>query len=287
MARSRVSHLCDKSVRPAKPGHTDSRVMASQQDSEQPKRGSSARRRRAARQKAMQALYQWDFDRDAHSPETIVNQFCDLQNMTRVDTEYFVDLFNYATRHIDEIDGQIGVHLDREINQLDPVERSVLRICCAELNDQPGTPYKVVVNEALEIAKDFGADKGFRYINGIADKLAASLRKKEYAQFQTEDKPASSKQVDVPVADRVRQQGSDKQVKITIRERQVPEKANKEKANKEKTNGEKTNKEKMSREKIGQKAGSNARMSAPGSVHGEPAAAKRKKSPDADDNESQ
>ena len=252
--------------------------MDGQQDSEQPKRGSPAKRRRAARQKAMQALYQWDFDRDAHSPETIVSQFCDLQNMSRVDTEYFVELFNYATIHSDEIDGEISAHLDREMGQLDPVERAVLRICCAELMDQLSTPYKVVVNEALEIAKDFGADKGFRYINGIADKLACSLRKVEYTRYQAEDKSANSKQIDAHTADRDRQRGAGKPVKITIRERQAPEKKNSEKKNPEKANSKKA-----SNEKAEQKARSNSRNPVPRSVHNAPAASVQKKSPDADD----
>ena len=135
--------------------------MDGQQDSEQPKRGSPAKRRRAARQKAMQALYQWDFDRDAHSPETIVSQFCDLQNMSRVDTEYFIELFNYATIHSDEIDGEISAHLDREMGQLDPVERAVLRICCVELMDQLSTPYKVVVMRHWKLPRILAQTKAF------------------------------------------------------------------------------------------------------------------------------
>lgn len=79
--------------------------------------------------------------------------------------------------------------MDRTLDQIDPIERSVLRICCAELMSRPDAPYKVVVNEALEISKDFGAEKGYRYINGIADKLAASLRATEYQRVHPDGNP--------------------------------------------------------------------------------------------------
>lgn len=141
----------------------------------------------------MQALYQWDFDRSANNPEQVIRQFCDMQNMEKVDVDYFESLFNEAVENIDQIDIEIGKHLDREPGQLDPIERSILRICCVELKSQLGTPYKVVVNEALEISKDFGADKGYRYINGIADKLAASLRVVEYNADHPAGNPLSEK----------------------------------------------------------------------------------------------
>lgn len=139
----------------------------------------------------MQALYQWDFDQSANIPEHVIQQFRDMQNMEKVDVEYFESLFNHAVENIAAIDTEISLHLDRPLDQLDPIERSILRICCTELKTQPGTPYKVVVNEALEISKDFGADKGYRYINGIADKLAASLRSIEYNDDHPNGNPLS------------------------------------------------------------------------------------------------
>ena len=184
------------------------------------KRGSNAKRRRGARQKAMQALYQWDFDQAANPPESVVAQFCELQNMEKVDVDYFTSLFNYTVEHINEIDAEIARHLDRELGQLDPIERSVLRVCCAELTDQPATPYKVVVNEALEISKDFGADKGYRYINGIADKLAASLRSIEYKNDHPDGNPLSESSAREPL--HKSQAGA---VKISIKEK--PDESNK------------------------------------------------------------
>lgn len=146
----------------------------------QKSRGSVAKRRRNARQKAMQALYQWDFDADTQSISHIVDQFCDLQNMDKVDVEYFRELFYYAAKNLQAIDEQIAPHLDRPMERLDPVEKSVLRIACAELRSRLDTPYKVVVNEAVEVAKLFGAEEGHKFVNGIADKLAADIRTIEY-----------------------------------------------------------------------------------------------------------
>ena len=156
------------------------------------KRGSNARRRRGARQKAMQALYQWDFDQAANKPEQVIRQFREMQNMEKVDVDYFEALFSYAVENTEAIDSDISPHLDRELSQLDPIERSVLRICCTELKTEPATPYKVVVNEAVEISKDFGADSGYRYINGIADKLAAALRSVEHQHDHPDGNPQSS-----------------------------------------------------------------------------------------------
>lgn len=128
----------------------------------------------------MQALYQWDFDTEAHSISHIVDQFCDMQNMDKVDVEYFRELFFYAAKNLQTIDDLIEPHLDRPMERLDPVEKSVLRIACAELSSRLDTPYKVVVNEAVEVAKLFGAQEGHKFVNGIVDKLAANVRSVEY-----------------------------------------------------------------------------------------------------------
>jgi N utilization substance protein B len=146
----------------------------------QKSRGSVAKRRRNARQKAMQALYQWDFDTEAQSITHIVDQFCDMQNMDKVDVEYFRELFYYAAKNLSTIDELIEPYLDRPMERLDPVEKSVLRIACAELTSRLDTPYKVVVNEAVEVCKLFGAEEGHKFVNGIVDKLAANIRQIEY-----------------------------------------------------------------------------------------------------------
>lgn len=147
----------------------------------QKSRGSIAKRRRNARQKAMQALYQWDFDSEGNSVTGIVEQFCELQNMERVDVDYFKEVFLFVAKNLDSVDSCIGRYIDRPMERLDPVERSVLRVACAEFMCRPDTPYKVVVNEALEINKLFGADQGHKFVNGVVDKMAAQLRAVEYS----------------------------------------------------------------------------------------------------------
>jgi len=179
------------------------------------KRGSNAKRRRGARQKAMQALYQWDFDQAANDPAQVIRQFCEMQNMEKVDVDYFESLFTYSVENVAAIDAEISLHLDRELEQVDPIERSVLRICCAELKTELGTPYKVVVNEAVEISKDFGADLGFRYINGIADKLAASLRDAEYKH----DHPSGNPQSQQSTEKESRHRKPASSVKVSVKEK--------------------------------------------------------------------
>jgi len=156
---------------------------------------------------------------NAQDASHIIQQFRDMQNMDKVDVEYFEALFLYATEHTTEIDTEISSHMDRSLDQIDPIERSVLRICCTELMTRLDAPYKVVVNEALEISKNFGADKGYRYINGIADKLAASLRKVEYECVHPDgNRQAESRSVDtVSVSEAVRARAG--KVKISVKEK--------------------------------------------------------------------
>lgn len=141
----------------------------------------------------MQALYQWDFDTEAQSISSIVDQFCEMQNMDKVDVEYFRELFFYAAKNLQSIDDLIEPHLDRPMERLDPVEKSVLRIACAELSSRLDTPYKVVVNEAVEVAKLFGAQDGHKFVNGIVDKLATNVRSVEYKK-EVAGKAASAPQ---------------------------------------------------------------------------------------------
>lgn len=154
---------------------------------EKRERGSLAKRRRNARQKALQALYQWDFDQNAASIEEIVAQFCELQNMEWVDVDFFAQLATHVTEHLQVIDQSIVDHADREIAELDPVERAILRVAGAELRCRIDIPYKVIVNEAVEIAKAFGADQGHKYVNGVVDKMAADIRSVEYGSKDASD----------------------------------------------------------------------------------------------------
>jgi len=96
--------------------------------------------------------------------------------MSRVDVDYFVLLFNGVSHQPQVLDDAMSGSLDRGINDLDPVERAVLRIATYELTQCLDIPARVVINEGIEITKRFGADKGHTYINGVLDKLAKDVR---------------------------------------------------------------------------------------------------------------
>ncbi len=154
---------------PAEAGDTE--------QAEKPKRVKKVSRsqsRRFARERALQALYQWDVS-TAESYD-VRTQFMEEQDMSRVDVEYFTQLFNGVSHNPQAVDDAMKASLDRDIGSLDPVERAVLRIATYELTQCLDIPARVVINEGIEITKRFGADKGHRYINGVLDKLAAEVR---------------------------------------------------------------------------------------------------------------
>lgn len=138
------------------------------------KKVSRSQARRYARERALQALYQWDVS-TAQSTD-VRKQFMDEQDMSRVDVEYFTLLFNGVSHNPQSVDDAMKASLDRDIDALDPIERAVLRIATYELTQCLDIPARVVINEGIEITKRFGADKGHRYINGVLDKLAAEVR---------------------------------------------------------------------------------------------------------------
>lgn len=135
--------------------------------------------RTRARHRILQALYQWELTQ--HDLHDIENQFHEDQDMRRVDIKYFKELLHGIPENKEIIDAKIEPLLDRPINQLDPVEICILRIATYELIKRIDVPYRVLVNEAVELAKAFGADESHKYINGVIDRLAdrVELRVKE------------------------------------------------------------------------------------------------------------
>lgn len=129
--------------------------------------------RTAARQKLVQALYQWQLA--GHNLSDIEQQFMEEQDMRRTDIAYFHDLLHAIPPLIQQLNTNLAPFLDREIEQLDPTERAILWLGCYELQNCAEVPFKVVINECVELAKKFGADDSFRYINGVLDKLAYHL----------------------------------------------------------------------------------------------------------------
>jgi len=133
--------------------------------------------RTMARRCAVQALYQWQVT--GQNIDEIYQQFLVERNMAKIDTEMFKELLSGVAKQLDSLDEKIQPHIDRDIAEVDPVERAVLRMGAYELMYRPEVPYRVVINEALEAVKTFGAEQGHRYVNGVLDKLAQDVRELE------------------------------------------------------------------------------------------------------------
>lgn len=140
---------------------------------DKPLRGKLAGRRKA-RVLAMQALYQWYMAGQALNE--IEAQFYMDNDFKKVDTSYFKAILHGVPSKVTEIDEAFSSFLDRAIAELDPVELAILRLSTFELLERIDVPYKVVINEGVELAKVFGATDGHKFINGILDKLAPKLR---------------------------------------------------------------------------------------------------------------
>ncbi|MDP8078557.1 transcription antitermination factor NusB [Phocoenobacter skyensis] len=132
--------------------------------------------RRRARECAVQALYSWFISKN--SIEEVEVSFMTDQDMKGVDVPYFRKLLLGTVEHITEVDEAFQPYLDRSQDDLDPIEYSILRVASYELKFQLDVPYKVVINEAIEVAKVFGSDDSHKYVNGILDKLAPALGRK-------------------------------------------------------------------------------------------------------------
>ncbi len=130
--------------------------------------------RTRARRTALQALYQWELGQQAL--EDIEAQFRAAQDMRKVDVDYFKELLHQVAGHVDELDAQMAPLLDRPLHQLGPVERAILRIGAYELAFRPELPWRVIIDEGIELAKMFGAEQSHRYVNGVLDKLSGRVR---------------------------------------------------------------------------------------------------------------
>jgi N utilization substance protein B len=136
--------------------------------------------RSRARRRALQAVYAWQMS--GQQIAQVIEQFRDEQDMEVADLDYFEDLVRGIDRHCAELDAELLKFLDREIAQVDPIERGVLRIAAYEMLHRPDVPYRVVINEAIETTKRFGADHGHTYVNGVLDKAAGTWRAAEVAE---------------------------------------------------------------------------------------------------------
>jgi N utilization substance protein B len=133
--------------------------------------------RRVARSLAMQALYQWHMA--GQSLNEIEAQFRVDNDFAGVDGAYFHELLTGVAHNKTDIDGHIKPNLDRPLEELDPVELAILRLSTYELSHRVDVPYRVVINEGIELAKTYGATDGHKFVNGVLDKLAPQLRAAE------------------------------------------------------------------------------------------------------------
>jgi N utilization substance protein B len=145
--------------------------------------GRSSRRR--ARELALQGLYQWLVA--GQNPEAIEEQVIEGHEKGAIDLAKRADLAHYRELLHGAIDGAVGLranfsgHLDRAVEALSPIEHAILLIGTYELTERLEIPYRVVINEAVELAKSFGGTDGFKYVNGVLDKVAAQVRAAEIA----------------------------------------------------------------------------------------------------------
>ena len=137
----------------------------------------TAQARTRARRYGMQALYQWDLS--GLDMAEIQRQFFEAEDFTHADGGYFIELLNGVKTRIERIDSNISESIDRPIGQLDPVERAILRIACYELLFRHDIPYRVSINEAIMLARKFGAEQGHAFINGVLDNMARKIRPTE------------------------------------------------------------------------------------------------------------
>jgi len=135
--------------------------------------------RSRARRYAIQALYEWQVS--GNSPKDIEQQFLIEHHSRKFDRPYFNELLNGVANQVEELDAEISPLSDRPYNEVDLVEKAILRVGCFELKNRIDIPYRVIINEAIELTKTFGADKAHRFVNGTMDKLAENLRKVEVA----------------------------------------------------------------------------------------------------------
>jgi N utilization substance protein B len=135
--------------------------------------------RRLARQYALQALYQWQLSNAL--PSDIEIQFLAKQINKRTDWDYFKELLHTIPVQYAELDNYMKPFLSRPIHEIDPIELAILRLSIYELAKRLDIPYRVSINEALELTKKYGSIEGFKFVNGVLDHIARQLRTHEIA----------------------------------------------------------------------------------------------------------
>jgi N utilization substance protein B len=138
--------------------------------------------RSLARRLAVQAIYEWQVS--ANSEDQIKQDFFENNELNTESSEYFSDLLFGVASNQPEIDSTMADFVDRAVKQIDPVELAILRLGFYELIKRPDIPYRVSLNEWINLAKEFGAPRSHAYINGVLDKASQQLRSSEVSTHQ-------------------------------------------------------------------------------------------------------
>jgi len=131
-----------------------------------------------ARRAAVQALYQALVNGQELAQDEL--DFVTAENSDKMDQKYFTALVDGVSKEIDVLDTELAFAVDRSLASVDPVESSILRLAVYEFIHRPEVPYRVVLNEAVELAKSLGGEQGHKYVNGVLDKMGSKLRTAEY-----------------------------------------------------------------------------------------------------------
>ena len=130
--------------------------------------------RRKSREYALQGLYQWKMT--GESADAIERQLREDEEFNKADDVHFATLLRGAIAQAQDLDQRLTPYLDRPAGDLSPIEHAILLLAAFELVNHPEIPYRVVINEAVELAKTYGGTDGHKYVNGVVDKLAAVVR---------------------------------------------------------------------------------------------------------------
>jgi N utilization substance protein B len=148
------------------------------------------KKRKHARDKVMQALYQWQLS--GEDLDWIRDQYLQEQGVKSGDEAYFLELLYKIPSNVTELDQLFKKHVSQFENHMDPIETNILRIATYEFQHHLEIPYKVVINEAINLAKTYGADDSHKFVNGVLDPLSRELRELETSAARTSVKADES-----------------------------------------------------------------------------------------------
>ena len=133
--------------------------------------------RRKARELALQGIYSWQMN--GNTIESVELHLATTNDMSKIDLAFCQELLRDTAKKVVELDVAIKPYLGRLPEELDPIEKAILRLATLELTQRIDVPYKVVINEAIELAKSFGAEESHKFVNGVLDKAVKTLRRHE------------------------------------------------------------------------------------------------------------